>query len=177
MAALAQPNAEAGLDRRMRPRSEVNLGVRLYRVGEEDVIPAAIISVSATGFLVELPGAATMPRQLDVDLPNAGRRRAEVVWQSDTSVGCNFTTPLGRADLSAALLRSAFSEPALSPVAQQGTTPIGPDLSIAPDDPIWDTTNEAGAGERWPLRVRASLIVAAAAAPCALFFGFAMMLV
>ncbi len=162
MAALVHPQYETGFDRRTRPRSEVNLGVRLYCVGGDDEIPAAITSVSATGFLAELPAAATMPGRLDVELPNAGRRTAEVVWQSGTSVGCNFLKPLGRADMAAALLRSAFTEQSRDELAEEGFDALLAEPPIAADDPIWDVTSEAGARERWPLPLQVVLIAASA---------------
>lgn len=164
MAGLPRQVAETRLDRRMVPRSEMSLGVTLHRVGEEAVIPAAIANLSATGFLAELPVGSAVPELLDVDLPHAGRRQAQVVWRSGPMAGCNFTVPLARADLSAARLKSTFVEPseAEAPAAPAAPAAKAPPIySIGPSDPIWDMLNEASPHEKWPLTGRVAVILAA----------------
>ena len=120
--------------------------------------PAAIANLSATGFLAEIPKGAALPKYFEVDLPNAWPRKVQVVWTSGMLAGCNFTTPLSKADLSAARLKSNFRE--------QEASKSGPTFSIGPSDPIWDMLNEAAASEKLPLRHRILLIGAAGATPC-----------
>ena len=174
MAALPSPREHARLDRRMVPRAEMALGVTLYRVGGEEVIPAAIANMSATGFLAELPGGVVMPEFLDVDLPNAGRRKAQVVWHGGSMAGCNFTVPLSRADLSAARLKSAFVEEQV--VAHQPQATPLPRYELGPSDPIWDMLNEVGSHEKWSPGKRVALIAAAAILPWVPIAGLVAML-
>ncbi len=161
----AQPIAQAGLDRRMVPRSEISLGVTLHRVDDAAVIPAAIANLSVTGFLAELPEGATVPDLLDVDLPHAGRRKAQVMWRSGAMAGCTFTVPLARADISAARLKSSHLGPSEAEPPQ-----------LAPTDPIWDLAHEATGAEKWPLPARAALIATGAIVPWAPLVGLAIML-
>lgn len=44
-----------------------------------------------------------------VDLPFVGPVEARVVWREGRTCGCEFTTPISKAVVSAALLRSPFS--------------------------------------------------------------------
>lgn len=161
----AQPLTDTGLDRRMVPRSEISLGVTLHRVDDTAVIPAAIANLSVTGFLAELPAGATVPDLLDVELPHAGRRKAQVMWRSGTMAGCTFTVPLARADISAARLKSSH-------VGSAAAEP--PHLTAA--DPIWDVAGETGRDEKWPLPLRVALIATAAVIPWVPLVGLAVML-
>jgi len=165
MASIAQQLPDTLADRRTVPRAEVSLGVTLHRVGEAQVIPAAIANLSATGFLADLPDGASVPDMLDVDLPNAGRRTAQVVWQSGSMAGCTFTTPLRRSDISAARLKSDHSA---------APAPQAPALS--PADPIWDLGNVATAQEKWPLKARFAVIAGLGAIPWISFATLAAML-
>lgn len=165
MAALPRQSIHAATDRRTVPRNEMSLGVTLHRVGEQEIIPAAIANLSATGFLAELPPRSSMPPIIDVDLPNAGRRQAQMVWQSGTLAGCNFLKPLGKADISAARLKSAHLD---------APAPAPPQL--AADDPVWDTANIAKPHEKWPLPARVAVIAAAAIAPWLPIAGIAALL-
>jgi hypothetical protein len=182
MVGLAEQLPQTNADRRSVPRSELSLGITLHRVSEAAVIPAAIANLSATGFLAELPEGAQIPAQVDVELPNAGRREAQVVWQNGGMVGCNFIAPLSRADLSAARLKSTFGESA--PVEGQVEAPLevasvavsGPQYSLGPSDPIWDMMNETPVHEKWSPRRRLALIAAAATLPWAPLAGVALLL-
>lgn len=171
MAGVPKPLEQTDLDRRMVPRNEVSLGVKLHRVGEEAVIPAAIANLSPTGFLAELAVNAVTPEFLDVDLPNAGRRRAQVVWRSGAMAGCNFTVPLSRADMSAARLKSEFRE-----ASGQDSAETPPMFELGPSDPIWDMMNETPPHEKWPLSARVALIGAVTIAPWVPLVGLALVL-
>ena len=157
MASVPNPAIDTTADRRMVPRSELNLQITLRRIGDEAVIPAEISNLSATGFLAEVSGSVALLEHLQACLPNAGARMVQVVWISGTLAACNFTTPLTRADLSAAQLKSDFRE--------QGATKAVPTFSIGPSDPIWGMLNEAAPSEKLPLRYRIALIGAAGVIP------------
>jgi len=166
MASVPQQLQASNADRRMVPRSDMSLGVTLHRVGEAELIPAAIANLSATGFLAELPSSEPIPDVLDVDLPHAGRRQAQVVWHDGLLAGCTFTRPLSKADLSAARLKSEYVDPSV---------PRPPALD--PADPIWDIAGEATRQERWPLGTRVAVISAAAIACWAPVLGFAALII
>jgi len=166
MASVPQQLLATRADRRMVPRSEMCLGVTLHKVGEAETIPAGIANLSATGFLAELPAITPMPDVLDVDLPNAGRRKAYVVWHSGTLAGCTFTRPLSKADLSAARLKSEYVDP---------SAPRPPALD--PADPIWNIAGEATPEERWPLGTRVAVVAGAALACWAPVIGVAALII
>jgi len=180
MASVPEMPLTAGAaDRRVMPRADLWLGVRLHGAGEERVIAASILNLSATGFLAELADGNAMPAELDIELPNAGRRRAEVVWSSGQLAGCTFASPLARADLSAAQLRSEFR--ALE--EERGLPLLGPAPALPAAgsprdaaDPIWEMAAEALPDEKWPLRQRLLLIAGAAVLPWALMGGAALLL-
>jgi transcriptional regulator with XRE-family HTH domain len=65
-----------------------------------------IHNISASGLLLETASGLAQGESLDIDLPEAGRTRAEVIWTSGMLYGCAFAEPLGHAALSAAQLRS-----------------------------------------------------------------------
>ena len=166
MASLPLQVIEADADRRLVRRSELSLDVTLHHVGMVDCIAAEITSLSATGFLAELAEEAVLPLLVEVELPRAGRRQAQVVWCSETAAGCTFVVPLSPAEVAAARLKSAFPDPDLAPVL--------PPLDTA--DPIWLTAQEATKAEKWPLPARAALFAAAAILPWASLAGAVMAL-
>lgn len=67
-------------------------------------------NASATGLLVESRVALEPGELLEVDLPEAGKVLASVVWASGELYGCEFERPVSPATLSAAELRSAVGE-------------------------------------------------------------------
>lgn len=157
MASVARRVWNAVAERRTVPRDELRLEITLRGLDEGRTIPAAITNLSPAGFLAEIPAGVTLPEFLAADMPNSNSRKVQVVWSSGTLAGCNFLTPLGRADISAARLKS-------EPPSQSWTTRAAPGLD--PEDPIWDMSSEATSEEKWPLRYRVLLIAAAGALPC-----------
>ena len=151
--AMAPNLAErASINRRAAARIDLNLSVTLRRPGTEEIIPAAIANISATGFLAEVLEGFTLPERLEVDLPQVGRREAEVVWTDGAMAGFAFVSPLGKPALSAARLKSeprTISTGTGSAAAQQ----------IA--DSVADLVDEATRDEKWPLRTRALVIAGA----------------
>jgi len=71
-----------------------------------DVVPVQIINLSSTGLLLQIPTALDLGEEIDVELPQAGTRRARVVWRSESYYGCEFAEPVSTATVSAARLRS-----------------------------------------------------------------------
>ncbi|EIZ81073.1 XRE family transcriptional regulator [Novosphingobium sp. Rr 2-17] len=80
-------------------------------------------NISATGLLIESKVDLEVEEGIELVLPGAVIVRARVVWASGQLFGCAFETPLPRAALSAAELRSAVQVE-----AGLGTSP----LSAAP---------------------------------------------
>ena len=85
--------------------------------------------LSATGLLLETAVELAVDERIQVELPEATNTRARVVWRSGNLFGCQFTSPLPRAALSAAQLLSS------------------PDVDIAARPP----SNLEGAGAFGPL--------------------------
>jgi transcriptional regulator with XRE-family HTH domain len=68
-----------------------------------------IHNVSVTGLLMESHVLLGEGDAIDIELPEAGMRRARVIWASHPLYGCQFDLPISDAALSAAQLRSAVS--------------------------------------------------------------------
>ena len=171
MPAALDPVLEADTDRRSVPRRDLSLGVTLRRESGGEVIPADIANLSATGFLAELPDGAQLPDILHVELPNAGHRKAHVVWSGGELAGCNFDVPLSKADLSAAQLKSARAEVVMDAEAR------AKELELQPSDPIFDTSGEVSADEKWPFVGRVAVIAIGGLACWAPLAGIAALLV
>ena len=90
---------EPSADRRRAPRRALRLGVE--GAGE----PVTILDLSLTGALIETSVPMLVGAAFEVELPEAGRIEAEVVWNSGEYYGCQFTLPITPAVLSAALLQ------------------------------------------------------------------------
>jgi hypothetical protein len=170
MASVPQLAQAADVDRRSGSRSELCLGVTLRSAGTIDIIPAAITNLSTTGFLAEFAAGVEIPADLDVDLPHAGSRTAQVVWESGSMVGCSFTHPLAKAEISAAHLKSEPRQ------LQSDATSSVASREIDRTDPIWDTSNEAAPGEKWSLRARLLVIGAVGTLPWLSIGGIAALL-
>jgi len=65
---------------------------------------ALICNLSTTGLLLESQAGLAAGDELVVELPEAGHRRAKVVWASDNLFGCAFESPLTKGAVSAAQL-------------------------------------------------------------------------
>lgn len=77
------------------------------------VLPVQIINLSSTGLLLQVASELDVGEEIDVELPQAGTRRARIVWRGETYYGCEFSEPVSTAAVSAARLRSM--PPASSP--------------------------------------------------------------
>ncbi|MGN6499162.1 MAG: helix-turn-helix domain-containing protein, partial [Tsuneonella sp.] len=67
-------------------------------------------NASTTGLLIESAEPLAEGERIAIDLPHTGRTMAEVIWSSGRLHGCRFESPVSRATLSAAQLRSAVGE-------------------------------------------------------------------
>jgi len=88
-------------DRRRTARRSLQLGVGSS--GE----PVTIHDLSLTGALIETSAPMLVGAMFEIDLPQAGRVDATVVWNSGEYYGCQFELPIAPSVLSAALLQAA----------------------------------------------------------------------
>ena len=75
-----------------------------------------IHNLSSTGLLIESTLELALDDEIEVELPQAQTERARVVWRSEGFYGCQFTSPVSEATISAARLRSI-------PLQQRHTAP------------------------------------------------------
>ncbi|MBC2668165.1 PilZ domain-containing protein [Novosphingobium piscinae] len=132
-------------------------------------IATVIRDMSETGLLLETPEPLDIGTVIDIDLPEAGPTEAQVVWTSGTFVGCQFATPVTRAAVSAALLRTV-------PPALRRPEPA-PATVTAPEPVV--TAERAATPERYPKYprlARAAIIVGSSGALWAGLFGAAELL-
>ena len=118
MQAHFEEPAKIGDERRVSARRALRLDI------ESEGAPRRAASVtihdlSLTGVLIETSTALNLGETFGVDLPQAGKVEASVVWSSGEFYGCAFKEPISTASLSAALLRSPPRE----------ATPISPSLA------------------------------------------------
>jgi len=89
-------------DRRSQGRRRLHLESSLSVSGDEVLVH----DISTTGVLLETAAKLQPFESLQFDLPEVGAMQAVVVWNSGPFFGCEFATPIPRAAVSAALLRS-----------------------------------------------------------------------
>ena len=92
-----------------------------------------IHNISAAGLLIETGIALARGETLTLDLPQAGRVEAAVVWRSEALHGCAFAAPLGAAALAAAQLQGlpvGELPSAALPVSRSGQTGGGEALGV-----------------------------------------------
>jgi len=99
---------------------------------------ATIHNLSETGLLIETGASLSIGDTIEVELPRAGTRTAEVVWNGDGLFGCRFTEELTSGAVSAALLQGSFGAHSIG-VARQDLTPgaeFGAENSARPQDKL-----------------------------------------
>lgn len=119
-------------DRRRAPRRLLRLAV--LGEGDQGEAGAIVRNLSETGLLLETESPLAVGEGLSVELPQAGKVAAEVIWMRAPFYGCEFVRPVSRAAVSAALLRSPIDEPAvelLTPPAEVWETPLN-EAPLAP---------------------------------------------
>lgn len=92
-------------DRRRTVRRSLQLGV-----GSSGQ-PVTVHDLSLTGALIETTVPMLVGAMFEIDLPQAGRVEATVVWNSGEYYGCQFELPIAPSVLSAALLQAAPQPP------------------------------------------------------------------
>ena len=102
MAVAARLETLAGDERRSQKRRRLHLEAALASSGDE----VSIHDISATGVLLETDAKLEPFEGLQVDLPEIGATQAVVIWNSGRYFGCEFTAPISKAAISAALLRA-----------------------------------------------------------------------
>jgi hypothetical protein len=118
MAVAARLEILAADDRRSQKRRRLHLEAALATSSDEVMIH----DISATGVLLETDAELEPFESLQFDLPEIGATQAVVIWSSGRYFGCEFTTPISKAAISASLLRAAV-EPA--PVAEPEVLELG----------------------------------------------------
>lgn len=71
-----------------------------------DAATALIHNLSEAGLLLETSADLKVGEALQVDLPHAGATTALVVWSRGNFAGCEFVSPISKAAVSAALLKT-----------------------------------------------------------------------
>jgi hypothetical protein len=100
-------------DRRRSIRRALKLGVP----GSDQSV--TVHDLSLTGALLETSVPMLVGQTFEVELPQAGKVDAAIVWNSGEYYGCQFELPIAPSALSAALLRSPAADPvAPDPVAE-----------------------------------------------------------
>ena len=97
---------DALAEKRYASRKAVSLSLNALIDGEQRRV--AVRDLSHTGFLVDTMPSLTLDQAIELELPNAGRKTAKVVWAGDALAGCTFLEPISKAELSGALLKSGF---------------------------------------------------------------------
>jgi hypothetical protein len=88
-------------DRRRTMRRALRLGA-----GESEHA-VTVHDLSLTGALIETSVPMLVGQSFEVDLPQAGKVDATIVWNSGEYYGCQFELPIPPSVLSAAILKSA----------------------------------------------------------------------
>lgn len=93
-----------GDEERFARRHHLTLSARVSAGGSAARV--VVHNLSATGLLIEADLGLEIGDEVEVELPEAGTTRAEVVWQSGDFFGCEFESAVSTAAVSAARLRS-----------------------------------------------------------------------
>lgn len=170
---VAHLSESSGAEQRRTARRTLRLQVA-GTISDGVAAPMIIHDLSATGLLVQTDDGPPVGEKLHIELLDAGRHPAKVVWSSGQFIGCRFDRPLPQAVISAALLRSAPAEveqrieaPGASSAVQQLQArvhhlvngPVGIDAVEA------ESGQQAGLSEdRLPLHVRGRVLLGLGAA-------------
>ena len=87
---------------------------------------ATVHDISETGLLIESDLNLNLRDVVEVELPQANIRSAEVVWLSGTLAGCRFVERMTAGAVSAALLRGSFASlaPDKDSAGRPSSTPV-----------------------------------------------------
>lgn len=101
--------AEIILDKRRSGRRTVKLATQLELPSAQ--AGALVHDLSGQGLRLETALELDEGETLFVELPYVGAVEARIIWRDGNMCGCEFTTPISQAVVSAALLRSPIMEP------------------------------------------------------------------
>jgi hypothetical protein len=93
------------IDRRNSDRRTLRLRVPGSTTSASGV-DVLVHDISRSGLLMETKVNLALGTIIDIDFPEIGLQTATVMWERDRYFGCEFQTPLSKAGLSAALLKS-----------------------------------------------------------------------
>lgn len=100
-----------------------NLDRRLLTLQVDGVVAGGpgidvfIHDLSLSGLLIETCANLAVGSQIEVNLPEAGKTIARVVWSTSHYFGCQFIAPIPKAVLSAAILKNSVAAPRPAPAA------------------------------------------------------------
>jgi len=117
-------------DRRQERRGSRRRTLNLHVPGGPHAAGGRIVIIhdlSTTGLLLETNAALGLGSPLAIELPHAGRCSATVVWNSGKLFGCQFDTPISKAAVSAALLKSPAPEGGESRFPRAGAAALDDD--------------------------------------------------
>ena len=159
-----QAQLEQSKDRRRgSQRRKLSLGVSLGAGGD----PVIIRDFSSHGMLIESAAKLPLFDRIEIDLPEAGKTSAFIVWNSGRYYGCEFTEPLSKASVSAALLRSQPKTNA-SPAEQPVFSVVRANEAEAP---LTEDSIDAIGEDKAPLSVRLRVILGSAILLWAIIVG------
>lgn len=121
-------NAEVMRDERSSARRTVRFAAPIESVADQT--PARVHDLSETGLRLETSAGFDIGETLLVELPFVGETVARVIWNEKNSYGCEFMAPVGKAAVSAALLRSRNSKSLKSSAETVKEHDIGTDPSL-----------------------------------------------
>ena len=101
--------AEAGVERRSSARRLLNLEAPVGPIADGDTT-VLVHNLSAQGLLIESAARLAIGTEFDVSLPEGAAAHAKVKWRNGRFFGCEFSHPISKAALSAALLKSPALE-------------------------------------------------------------------
>jgi PilZ domain-containing protein len=151
-------HGESETDRRNSNRRTLRLRVPGSTISDAGVA-VLVHDISESGLLIETKVDLALGTVLDIDFPEVGPQAATVMWNRDQFYGCEFETPVSKAGLSAALLKSY----------------AGQEARTESDQPEDDSAEpESG---KLPMRHRFAIIVVLALACWAACVGLYMLIV
>lgn len=110
MHARFEPDLQ-GRDDRRSARTPMRLEVLGLEINDQ-MHSAIVRDLSADGMLIETDAAIHLNSIFQISLPNEAQFEGKIVWTSGRFFGCEFSTPMSKAGMSAARLRSAHDRSA-----------------------------------------------------------------
>jgi hypothetical protein len=103
-------NLDANVNRRRTVRRSLVLNAVAHQ-GDVAAADISILNLSQTGMQIETQSAFEVGEIFYLHLPEIGATPAQIRWNDKDRYGCEFLAPVGKAVISAALLKSTFELP------------------------------------------------------------------